>query len=95
MWITSAKQAEKRKRRIENACSMLAAGKRRVCCFDRSGIYNKRQLSEEFAVRNDVVHRKGKAESCHMHRLNEPEIAAVFSAVEGFVMLNPTVTSPA
>jgi hypothetical protein len=40
-WITSAKQPETRTRRIKNACSMLAAGKRRVCCFDRSGFYNK------------------------------------------------------
>jgi hypothetical protein len=40
-WITSAKQSETRARRIKNACSMLAAGKRRVCCFDRSGFYSK------------------------------------------------------
>ena len=40
-WITSAKQAETRARRVKNACSMLAAGKRRVCCFDRSGFYSK------------------------------------------------------
>jgi hypothetical protein len=40
-WITSAKQAETRTRRIKNACSMLAGGKRRVCCFDRSGFYDK------------------------------------------------------
>jgi len=40
-WITSAKQQETRARRINNACSMLAAGKRRVCCFDRSGFYSK------------------------------------------------------
>ena len=40
-WITSPKQAETRTRRIKNACSMLAAGKRRVCCFDRSGFYSK------------------------------------------------------
>jgi uncharacterized protein YdeI (YjbR/CyaY-like superfamily) len=40
-WITSAKQAETRTRRIKNACSMLASGKRRVCCFDRSGFYSK------------------------------------------------------
>jgi hypothetical protein len=40
-WIISAKQPETRARRIENACSMLAAGKRRVCCFDRSGFYSK------------------------------------------------------
>jgi Bacteriocin-protection, YdeI or OmpD-Associated/Domain of unknown function (DUF1905) len=40
-WITSAKQEETRARRIKNACSMLASGKRRVCCFDRSGFYSK------------------------------------------------------
>ncbi|MBI3870589.1 MAG: DUF1905 domain-containing protein [Verrucomicrobia bacterium] len=40
-WITSAKRMETRARRIVNACAMLAAGKRRVCCFDRSGFYSK------------------------------------------------------
>ena len=40
-WIISAKQAETRARRIKNACEMLAAGKRRVCCFDRSGFYSQ------------------------------------------------------
>lgn len=40
-WITSAKQAETRARRVGNACQMLAGGKRRVCCFDRSGYYSK------------------------------------------------------
>lgn len=40
-WITSAKRAETRARRIRNGCEMLAAGKRRVCCFDRSGFYSK------------------------------------------------------
>lgn len=39
-WITSAKQSETRARRVHNACDMLAAGKRRVCCFDRSGFYS-------------------------------------------------------
>ena len=32
-WIDSAKQAETRRRRIEKACSMLVAGKRRPCCY--------------------------------------------------------------
>ena len=41
LWITSAKRAETRASRIESACDMLAGGKRRVCCFDRSGIYGK------------------------------------------------------
>ena len=40
-WITSAKQEETRARRVVTACSMLAAGKRRPCCFDRSGFYSK------------------------------------------------------
>jgi uncharacterized protein YdeI (YjbR/CyaY-like superfamily) len=32
-WIDSAKQQETRRRRIEKACSMLSAGKRRPCCY--------------------------------------------------------------
>jgi uncharacterized protein YdeI (YjbR/CyaY-like superfamily) len=32
-WIDSAKQPETRRRRIERACSMLATGKRRPCCY--------------------------------------------------------------
>src|SRR6266566_4846436 len=32
-WIDSAKQPETRRRRIERACSMLAEGKRRPCCY--------------------------------------------------------------
>jgi len=32
-WIDSAKQPETRRRRIERGCSMLAAGKRRPCCY--------------------------------------------------------------
>ena len=32
-WIDSAKQTETRRRRIEKACSMLMAGKRRPCCY--------------------------------------------------------------
>lgn len=40
-WITSAKRSETRAVRIRNACGMLASGKRRVCCFDRSGFYSK------------------------------------------------------
>jgi Domain of unknown function (DUF1905)/Bacteriocin-protection, YdeI or OmpD-Associated len=40
-WITSPKRPETRARRIENASDMLAKGKRRPCCFDRSGMYSK------------------------------------------------------
>jgi hypothetical protein len=40
-WITSGKKAETRVKRIATACDMLAKGKRRPCCFDRSGMYSK------------------------------------------------------
>lgn len=40
-WIVSAKTAETREQRIARTCDMLESGKRRVCCFDRSGIYSK------------------------------------------------------
>lgn len=40
-WITSAKQAKTRAKRINDACDMLASGERRVCCFDPSGFYSK------------------------------------------------------
>ena len=48
--IISAKQPETRARRVKNACSMLAAGKRRVCCFDRSGFYSKSFSSPKAAI---------------------------------------------
>ena len=32
-WLDAAKQPETRRRRIEKACSMLVAGKRRPCCY--------------------------------------------------------------
>lgn len=40
-WITSAKQAATREKRLGVACDMLAKGKRRPCCFDKSGMYGK------------------------------------------------------
>ncbi len=40
-WITSPKRPETRVKRIATACDMLAKGKRRPCCFDRSGLYSK------------------------------------------------------
>jgi len=40
-WITSAKQEKTRTKRVNDACDMLAAGKKRVCCFDPSGFYSK------------------------------------------------------
>ena len=49
-WITSANQEETRARRIRNACSMLAGGKRRPCCFDPSGFYSKSLSAPKAAV---------------------------------------------
>jgi hypothetical protein len=40
-WVTSAKQERTRKKRIDDACDMLASGEKRVCCFDSSGYYSK------------------------------------------------------
>jgi hypothetical protein len=40
-WITSPKRPETRVKRVETACDSLAKGKRRPCCFDRSGMYDK------------------------------------------------------
>jgi hypothetical protein len=48
-WIESAKQAATRKSRIASACDMLAAGKKRVCCFDPSGFYSKSLSAPEAA----------------------------------------------
>lgn len=35
-WIRFTNNAATRKKRIETACSMLSAGKKRPCCFDQS-----------------------------------------------------------
>lgn len=48
-WIESAKQAQTRRRRVNNACDMLASGRKRVCCFDPSGHYSKSLHAPEAA----------------------------------------------
>jgi hypothetical protein len=48
-WIASARRSDTRARRVVNACEMLATGKRRVCCFDRSGIYSQGFAAPEAA----------------------------------------------
>ena len=48
-WVTSAKQAKTRAKRISDACDKLAAGKKRVCCFDPSGYYSKAFSAPEAA----------------------------------------------
>jgi Domain of unknown function (DUF1905)/Bacteriocin-protection, YdeI or OmpD-Associated len=54
-WIISAKRPDTRARRIDNARAMLAAGKRRVCCFDRSGFYSKSFSSPKAANANETM----------------------------------------
>lgn len=48
-WVVSAKQAKTRQKRINDACEMLASGKKRVCCFDPSGFYSKAFSAPEAA----------------------------------------------
>ncbi|MGJ4803406.1 YdeI/OmpD-associated family protein [Luteimonas sp. SDU82] len=48
-WIGSGKRADTRVKRIATACDMLASGKRRACCFDRSGMYSKAMSAPEAA----------------------------------------------
>jgi len=40
-WMTSGKKAETRGLRLEKMIDMLSGGKKRICCFDRSGQYSK------------------------------------------------------
>lgn len=40
-WMGQGKRAETRLIRIEKMIDMLSHGKRRVCCFDRSGVASK------------------------------------------------------
>jgi len=47
--MTSGKKAETRVKRIATACSQLESGKRRACCFDRSGIYSNAFCAPEAA----------------------------------------------
>ncbi len=55
-WITSARQAPTRQKRIADACEMLAAGKKRVCCFDPSGYYSKAFSAPRAATAQPVAH---------------------------------------
>jgi hypothetical protein len=53
-WVTSGKKAETRVKRIDVACDKLAKGKRRACCFDRSGQYGKGNMGAP-ATRNPAL----------------------------------------
>ncbi|MFN9196811.1 MAG: YdeI/OmpD-associated family protein, partial [Planctomycetaceae bacterium] len=49
-WILSAKRPETRQKRILSTCEMLAKGKRRPCCFDRSGMYSQSLRAPEAEI---------------------------------------------
>lgn len=44
-WLITGKRAETRTIRLEKMMDMLAKGKRRICCFDRSGIVGKGNIA--------------------------------------------------
>ena len=48
-WMTSGKKAETRGKRLVAMIDMLEHGKKRVCCFDRSGMYGKNFCAPEAA----------------------------------------------
>ena len=48
-WMTSGKQAATRGKRLAAAIDMLEHGKKRVCCFDRSGMYGNNFSAPEAA----------------------------------------------
>jgi hypothetical protein len=52
-WITTAKSANTRRKRIRDACDKLAAGNKRVCCFDNSGFYSKAFSAPQAAVEQE------------------------------------------
>ena len=59
-WVTSGKRVDTRVSRIEKTCDMLAQGKRRPCCFDRSGMYSKSissPVAGKSAARTDPARR--------------------------------------
>lgn len=48
-WLTSGKQAATRDKRLAAMMDMLEHGKKRVCCFDRSGMVGKNFSAPEAA----------------------------------------------
>jgi hypothetical protein len=48
-WMTSGKQAATRDKRLKAMLDMLEHGKKRVCCFDRSGMAGKNFSAPEAA----------------------------------------------
>src|SRR4030088_957792 len=90
-WIDSAKQPETRRRRIERACSMLAAGKRRPCCYSIVSLnlhqaltatpMAKAQWSDLTSIeRRDFMSRMASAKEPTTHRRRIETACAMLAA---------------
>jgi uncharacterized protein YdeI (YjbR/CyaY-like superfamily) len=90
-WIDSAKQPETRKRRIEKACSMLTAGKRRPCCYSivSFNLYTalaatpkaKTQWSDLSPIeRRDFINWMDSAKQPEAHRRRTEKACAMLAA---------------
>ena len=90
-WIDSAKQPETHRRRIEKACSMLAAGKRRPCCYSivSFNLYTalaatpmaKAQWSDLTPIeRRDFISWMDSAKQPEAHRRRVEKACAVLAA---------------
>ena len=90
-WIDSAKQSETRRRRIEKACSMLAAGKRRPCCYTivsfdlftalKANPKAKTQWSDLTSIeRRDFTDWMNSAKQKEAHKLRVEKACAMLAA---------------
>src|SRR5437667_6008044 len=90
-WIDSAKQPGTRRRRIERACSMLAAGKRRPCCYSivsldlhlalKASPMAKAQWSDLTPIeRRDFISWLDSAKEPEAHRRRIEKACAVLAA---------------
>jgi uncharacterized protein YdeI (YjbR/CyaY-like superfamily) len=90
-WIDSAKQPDTRRRRVEKACSMLAAGKRRPCCYSivSFNLYTalaaapmaKAQWSDLTPIeRRDFISWMDSAKQPEAHRRRIEEACAMLAA---------------
>ena len=90
-WLDAAKQVETRRRRIEKACSMLAAGKRRPCCYSivsfdlftalKASPEAKAQWSELTPIeRRDFISWMDSAKEPEAHRRRIEKACAMLAA---------------
>src|SRR5947207_15059245 len=86
-WIDSAKQPDTRRRRIERACSMLVAGKRRPCCYSIGSLHlytalaTTRMARAQWSVLPPIERRafigwmdSAKQPEAHRRRVEKPAV---------------------